>query len=475
MTRSLSAVRRLSVGATLILATTVSAAAADTESARLREELRQTRESLEARIAALEARLAASQTPSPRPPLVERLDQFENRLSVVESMPPPEAPPAPPSAQNPQMSLILGGTWANLSEDPADYRLQGFIPGGEESGPGDRGFNVGETEMTLSANVDPLFYGQATLAVGADNEIEVEEAFFRSSLPAGLTTRAGRFFSAVGYQNQQHAHAWDFVDVPLVYAAMFGGQYKTDGAELRWIAPLETFVEIGAEIGNGHAFPGADNGNGVGAWTLFASAGGDVGESNSWKAGVAWLQADATERAYEESEPLLGEENSPTAFSGESKTWSLQGVWKWAPEGNSRERSLKLQGEYFSRTESGQLTQSNAVLGEGLMDFRGSPGGWYLQSVYQFMPSWRLGLRYDSLDSGNSRLRSQDGVLRPAAFPSLAAYDPERSSLMLDWSPTEFSRIRLQLARDKSREGLDDDQIYLQYIMSLGAHGAHQF
>ena len=193
------------------------------------------------------------------------------------------------------------------------------------------------------------------------------------------------------------------------------------------------------------------------------------------QAGVAWLQADATERAYEESEPLLGEENSPTAFSGESKTWSLQGVWKWAPEGNSRERSLKLQGEYFSRTESGQLTQSNAVLGEGLMDFRGSPGGWYLQSVYQFMPSWRLGLRYDSLDSGNSRLRSQDGVLRPAAFPSLAAYDPERSSLMLDWSPTEFSRIRLQLARDKSREGLDDDQIYLQYIMSLGAHGAHQF
>ena len=53
--------------------------------------------------------------------------------------------------------------------------------------------------------------------------------------------------------------------------------------------------------------------------------------------------------------------------------------------------------------------------------------------------------------------------------------NPERTSLMLDWSPTEFSRLRLQFARDQSREGADDDQIYLQYIMSLGAHGAHQF
>ena len=109
------------------------------------------------------------------------------------------------------------------------------------------------------------------------------------------------------------------------------------------------------------------------------------------------------------------------------------------------------------------------------MDYRAKPSGWYLQGVYQFVPNWRIGLRYDSLDSGNSRLRSQDGVLRPAAFPTLSAADPERSSVMLDWSPTEFSRLRLQFAKDESRDSKADDQIYLQYIMSLGAHGAHQF
>ena len=62
-----------------------------------------------------------------------------------------------------------------------------------------------------------------------------------------------------------------------------------------------------------------------------------------------------------------------------------------------------------------------------------------------------------------------------ADFPLLSKYNPMRNTLMLDWSPTEFSRLRLQLASDKSRQGITDHQVFLQYIYSLGAHGAHQF
>jgi hypothetical protein len=47
--------------------------------------------------------------------------------------------------------------------------------------------------------------------------------------------------------------------------------------------------------------------------------------------------------------------------------------------------------------------------------------------------------------------------------------------LMVDFSASEFSRIRLQLARDRSRLGLADNQLFIQYQMSLGAHGAHIF
>ena len=55
------------------------------------------------------------------------------------------------------------------------------------------------------------------------------------------------------------------------------------------------------------------------------------------------------------------------------------------------------------------------------------------------------------------------------------SYNPSRSSLMADYSWSEFSRLRLQYAHDKSMQGITDNQVTLQYIMSLGAHGAHKF
>jgi hypothetical protein len=58
----------------------------------------------------------------------------------------------------------------------------------------------------------------------------------------------------------------------------------------------------------------------------------------------------------------------------------------------------------------------------------------------------------------------------------VADYHPNKWSLMADYSPSEFSRFRLQLARDRSMQGSpDDNQITLQYVHSLGAHGAHKF
>ena len=46
---------------------------------------------------------------------------------------------------------------------------------------------------------------------------------------------------------------------------------------------------------------------------------------------------------------------------------------------------------------------------------------------------------------------------------------------MLDWTPSEFSRFRLQFAQAKLREGITDNEFFLQYILTLGAHGAHKY
>lgn len=380
------------------------------------------------------------------------------------------------SVFNPAMAVILTGTYANLSRDPEDYRVAGFFPGGDELGPGERGFSLGESELTLSASVDPYFSAALTAAFSGEGELEVEEAFVRATaLPAGLSVKGGRFFSGIGYLNELHAHVWDFVDQPLAYQAMFGRQLVQDGLQIKWLAPTDLFLEFGAEAGNGDAFPGTrEGGNGLNTVTLFTHLGGDLGDSIGWRTGLSWVDADAVDRPYEDSNTLGADVTN--AFTGQSRTLIADATVKWAPAGDARRRSLELQAEYLRREEDGRLAYD--VSGAGLDGrFRSRQDAWYAQAVYRFVPRWRAGLRYDALDSGRSHIGLvADGVLARADFPLLVPATPARTTLMLDWSPSEFSRLRAQYAWDDARDtGQADEQWLLQYIHAIGAHGAHKF
>jgi hypothetical protein len=441
-------------------------ARADDDAAALRAELQSLKSDYDARVAALESRIAQLEVAS---------------AAATAAATPAEATPAASggssaSAFNPAISIVLGGHFGDTSRDPEDWAMAGFMPTGGEVGPGERSFSLGESELTLAANVDPYFSAQLTAAITGEDEIEVEEAFFRTTaLPAGFIVKGGRFFSGFGYLNEVHAHAWDFTDQPLVYQAFFGNQRGQDGMQLKWIAPTDLFIELGAETGNGDAFPGTRvAGNGLNGTTLFAHVGGDIGYNASWRAGGSWIDLDADGRAYEDtdaaSRPVLN------SFSGKSETWVADAVFKWAPDGNSTLRYLKVQGEYMHRTETGDLAFDieNAALSDG---YRSTQSGWYLQGIYQFRPRWRAGLRYDSLDSGNPQIGLvTSGTLAAADFPALLPGDPTRTTLMLDWNPSEFSRLRVQYGWDDSRDGGDTDrQLQLQYLYGIGAHGAHKY
>ena len=451
-------------------ATPVTVTTANAELAQIRAQLQQMKENYEARIAALEKQLKTSASAESRVPESQPLPA---NTYASNAPTPAMATPAPSAAGfNPAVSLILGGTYANLSQDPNRYRLQGFIPAGDGVGPGRRGLNLGESELTLAASIDPRFAGQATFSLDADNAVSVEEAFFQTQgLENGLNLKAGRFLSGIGYLNAQHAHTWDFVDAPLAYQAFLNRQYKPDGAQLRWLAPTEQFIELGVELGRGSSFPGNDrNRNGVGSTALFAHLGDDIGESASYRAGLSYLRTAATQRAFAD---IDGSGAAVTnAFTGKSATWIADAVYKWSPNGNPVQTNLKLQGEYFRRTERGTLAQDVDTQATGAGSYRATQSGWYLQGIYQFTAGWRAGLRYDRLQSGNSTF----GIgLDAANFSQLAAYNPRRTTAMLDYSPSEFSRLRLQVAQDRSHPQATDNQIFLQYIMSLGAHGAHTF
>lgn len=417
--------------------------AADSEIEALRAALDELRADYATRIAALEARLAAA----------------EQAQTV--SAAPTTSGRGSGSAFNPAIGVIFQGQAWNYANDPADYAVQGF-PYGGEAGLFDAGIAIGEAEINMSASVDDKFTAWLTAPLFIENGesgIDIEEAWVETTaLPAGFAARFGRFFSGIGYLNNKHAHGWDFADQPLPYQAFLGGQYLDDGVQLRWIAPTDLYIEVGTEVLRGSRYPAAGSDrSGYGANSLFVNVGGDLGGNSSWLAGLSHLSAASIDR---ESGPA----DDPLLFSGDTDTTIAHFVWKWAPNGNWKQRNLVIQGEALWRSEAGDYT----LPGSAALAYDSTQQGWYLQAVYQPFPQWRFGTRVDSLS-----IDRLDPVFGGTAL-AVPGSDPRRYSLMTDWSNSEFSRLRLQYTRDQAGPS-DDSQWGLQYIYSIGAHGAHTF
>ena len=367
------------------------------------------------------------------------------------------------------MSLILSGLYTRTSQDPENFAISGFqLPADAEVGPGTRGFSLAETELGFSANIDTWLRGAAAIALHPDDEVSVEEAYIQTtSLGNGFGVKAGRFFSGVGYLNPQHAHTWDFVDNPLAYQALLGTQFGDDGVQLTWLAPIDQYLELGAEVGRGRSFPGTDTGrNGAGMAALTAHTGGDIGDSHSWRAGLSVLHAKADEQSLVATDTAGSVVNN--AFTGRSRVWVADAVWKWAPQGNASRTNFKLQAEYLRSTRDGSLVYDVDNIGSE-DDYHAVQSGWYLQGIYQFMPRWRVGLRTERLDPGSPHFGAN------AAALDVGNFQPRKNTLMVDYNPSEFSRVRVQFAQDRAREGATDNQFFVQYQMSLGAHGAHGY
>jgi hypothetical protein len=408
--------------------------------------------------------------------LEKKIEALEQRLTEIEESP-ANQPMRQPVRQtsdnsfNPAISVILEGAYASYKNNPEDYVLPGYALGGEAE-LASEGFSLGHSELILSSNIDDKFFGQFTLAVAehdGETELEIEEAFFETlSLGNGFTIRGGRFYSAIGYLNQQHQHAWDFYDAPLVYRGLFGNQYLDDGLRLSYVVPADLYVELGTEVFAGGKYPAGGNHSDVGSWTAFVNFGGDIGVSHSWQSGISYWSADNIERVYGSHDHGGGAE--VPQFTGDSQVVGLNAIYKWAPNGNYREQNLKLQFEYFIRDEEGDLVLLNSNPLES-STLNSKQDGWYTQAIWQFARTWSAGLRLDMLDSDNTG--SDVAVLDEAGLVA-AGHEPRRASIMAQWQPSEYSRIRLQYNRDESYQ-VSDDQIFVQYTFSMGAHGAHQY
>ena len=175
-------------------------------------------------------------------------------------------------------------------------------------------------------------------------------------------------------------------------------------------------------------------------------------------------------------EAHLGDEGNsdPNSHWLDGHQWLAGGdvVYRYTPNTAYGWRWVTVEGGYIYREKDIELIAHNNPLrsrfvGQSLVS---QQDGFHLQGTYGFAPRWRFGLRGEMV-----------GLTNETSYPSGASEsfdETYRWSAMVDWTLTEFSRIRFQFNRGgyATEEGREKaNEFFIQAVFSLGAHGAHKF
>ena len=339
-----------------------------------------------------------------------------------------------------------------------------------ELGTRDKGLQLGHSDLTASGPLGRHLQAQIS-AVVATHEGKLEKSFEEAwletrTLPLGLSARIGRFASQIGYLNQQHPHADDFVERPLLYRAFLGSHWNDDGLRLNLTLPTKFYWMVGAEAFRGHKLVAhADPAvSGAGAFTVATKIGGDLNRSHSWQVGLSYLKNRRIAALEEDHEEHMDHEHEEDehehshahgAQLGGKQMWLVDGTWKWAPDGNNQNQQVRL------TVEAARVTGINRFATSGQKHEALS-----LSAVWRFQPAWEVGARFD-------RLR--------VAIPHEDHFHAGRlneQALMLAWKPSHRQSLRLQLSRQDGAVGFEQAarrSVALQYVLAFGAHGAHTY
>lgn len=393
----------------------------------------------------------------------------------------------------PAISFIMDVSY--LNRNVGQKKIRSFdIPGflyqnaGDDQGhsvsllQGENGFNLNYAELSLFAAVDPYF-DLFTAFHLAEDHFEIEEVYVTMrKLPFGLGMKLGKFLSSFGRLNAQHAHTWNFMEVPLIYRVFFGDEGLCEkGVQINWVAPTDFFLSLGFESlqgENGTSFgiegfemsDGDDESvfkieekKGPGLFTIFGKTSIDIGDLVIL-VGVS----------YAEGESRINNEGDTDShfFTGRAKVFGLDMTLKYLLDSY---RYISLQSEFMSRDLDGRFYKTDLYEGGNfpdifISDLSRSQSGIYSELVYRFSRLWRTAFRFDLLN--RNRVYS-DGI------ESVLPENMKRYSFMIDYSPTEFSRIRLQYNYNdylfSDGEVNKFGELNLQLNISIGAHGAHPF
>ncbi|MEO6260780.1 MAG: hypothetical protein ABIP63_10535 [Thermoanaerobaculia bacterium] len=297
--------------------------------------------------------------------------------------------------------------------------------------PGSKGRSamlLDEAEFSFEAFVDPYAKAKFFLSVTPEGA-SVEEGYANFvNLPYDLTAKVGRFKAFFGKDNTWHAHVRPWADQPLVIHNLFGDEGFSDSgiSVSRTISnPWNTYLEATGEVFNGDVEGVFDNHslNDL-VYNAHLKAFRDITENSNLEVGTSYARG------------TLNDAHSQ--FSG------IDVTYRWKP---------LQQGIY-----KGLIARMEAIT-DRRGDLDRSLKGFYTSLDYQVGQRWFTGVRVDSSDR----------------FTETGIPNDKALSATLTFWPSEFSQIRGQARRVRYGDAKAVNELLLQLVFAIGAHGAHTF
>lgn len=294
-----------------------------------------------------------------------------------------------------------------------------------------------ESELGVQAIIDPYAKGDFFLTFG-EQGVGVEEGFITfTALPESFVARVGKMRAAFGKVNTMHNHVLPFVDRPLVTQNLVGGEDGIDdaGISVERIIPFPKGIFLSA---TGQLFRGD---SGEGDELLFQShKKGDLST-------VAHLRGykDLTESTNLEIGASYARGHNDLGSDFITSLYGVDATFRWKPLRRAIYNSFVARSEFIWSQRQEPLLEQRAF-------------GMYASGEYQFKRRWFLGGRFDWSDRAREANLTDKG-----------------GSVILTYWPSEFSQIRGQYRFTDYAGDHKTNELLLQLLFSLGAHGAHPF
>ncbi len=409
---------------------------------------------LEDRVIALEGKIRtmeSSSAPQPAPPQAATETPAAAQAAQVPAT--PATVPAQPSPNEAQAGLAVsagqlpvygGASAASKALNPDVSVIGDFIGAAGGNSPPPLAtlqpfpsFQMHESEIGLQAIIDPYARGDFFISFG-EQGVNLEEGYITfTALPAGFVAKIGKMRSAFGKVNMMHNHVLPWVDRPLVTTNLVGGEDGIDdaGFSLERIlpAPKGIFLEATGQVFRGDSADVFQQQQRSDVSTVeHLRAYRDITESTNLDLGASYAR---------------GHNDGTTALPGDfiTQLYGIDATLRWKPLRRSIYHSFVGRSEFIWSQRQQFPSEQRAF-------------GFYTSADYQFGRRWFTGGRFDWSDRSHFATLTDKGA-----------------AATLTYWPSEFSQVRGEYRFTHYAENRDSNELFMQLIFSLGAHGAHPF